>query len=151
MIKRIDNWHLQLNSFLIGHGSTRFSWGSIDCCLFAADAVRAITGVDIADDFRAKYSDQASAFGLIKSVTGGSSVVDAIAHCAGKHGLAEWVGAEGQPLPLMARRGDLVAVSNAGRIIAGVVDLSGRAVACMGENGVLREPIPNIVRAWRIE
>src|ERR1700743_3011421 len=90
-----------------------FAWGKQDCCLFAADGVQAITGVDIAEDFRGKYTDQASAFALIESITGGTTVVDGAAFCATKFGMQEW------KAPLCARRGDLVAVKNDdGQIIA---------------------------------
>jgi hypothetical protein len=108
-----------------------------------------MTGTDIADDFRGKYTDQASAFALIQTVTGGASVADAAAHCAAKHGLAEWLSKDGKPLPLMAQRGDLCVVNNGAQQIAGVVDLSGRQVACMGD-GVVRLPLRAIVRAWHV-
>lgn len=153
MIKRSSTWLThELDAFLRDHMAKPFVWGSNDCCLFAANAIQAMTGEDIADDFRDKYDSQASAFALIKSVTGGDSVIDAIAHCATKHRLTEWLSADGKPLPLMARRGDLVAVRNADdEIIAGIVDLSGRYVACMGDRGIVRLPISNIIRAWHVE
>jgi hypothetical protein len=109
-----------------------------------------MTGIDIVDDFRGKYTDHASAFALIKTVTGGTTVADAIAYCAKKFGISEWLNKEGKPLPLMAQRGDLCAVLNDGNIIAGIVDLSGRYVACMGETGIIRLPLSAIQRAWRI-
>jgi hypothetical protein len=82
-------------------------------------------------------------------VTGGITVADAIAYCATKHGIREWLKADGSPCPLMAKRGDLCAVNNDGTIIAGIVELSGRYVACLGD-GVIRLPLSAIQRAWHI-
>lgn len=122
-----------------------FAWGVLDCCLLAADGVRAITGIDIAVDFRGKYASKAEAFTLIQAITGGSTVADAAAYCAATQEMQEWTA------PLFARRGDLVAVKNDdGEVIAGVVSLSGRSVVCMGEGGVFDLPITQVVRAWRV-
>jgi hypothetical protein len=126
-----------------------FAWGTNDCALFAADAVQAITGLDIADDFRGRYSDEAGAFALIRTVTGAgadktTAVGDAAAWCAAKHGLEEW------PAPLMARRGDLVVIENGGALIAGVVHLNGRHVVSMAESGPVRLSILSIRRSWRV-
>lgn len=37
-----------------------------------------------------KYADETSAFALIAQLTGGTTVADAAALCAAKHGPAEW-------------------------------------------------------------
>ena len=54
----------------------------------------------------------------------------------------------------MAQRGDLVVLSDAGRVIAGLIHLSGRHVVAQGELGIKKIPItitPALVlRAWRI-
>src|SRR5579875_1052465 len=114
-LKRTQHWVTrELDAYLRDTASKPFAWGSNDCCLFAANAIEAMTGVDIADDFRGKYTDEASAFALIKLVTGGSTVADAAAYCANKHGLKEWLNKDGKPTPLRALRGDLVVVDNAG-------------------------------------
>jgi len=125
--------------------SQPFLWGSLDCCLLGADGVQAITGTDIAADFRGNYDSQASAFAMIARLTGGSTVAEAIAWCADKYGLPEW------PKPLFARRGDLVAVRNDdNEIIAGIVSDNGKDVLCMASEGVLNLPITQVVRAWKV-
>jgi hypothetical protein len=131
-------------AFLKQAKSAPFKWGSNDCCLFAANAVLAITGADLADDFRGKYTDEASAFALIKTVTGGTTVADAAAYCAKKHNLTEYTH------PLMAKRADLVVISNAGNLIAGVVHLNGREVVSVNDQGIVRLPITSITRSWSI-
>ena len=122
-----------------------FAWGNNDCCLYAADGIKAQTGIDIADDFRGKYTDKVSAFRLIHSVTGGTTVADAAAYCANKHGLKELA------YPKMAQRGDLVVFHNAdGELVAGVVHLNGRHLVTVGEHGPVSVSISNVVRAWSV-
>ncbi|WP_213805763.1 hypothetical protein [Granulicella sp. dw_53] len=138
------------HAFLLERSDIPFAWGTNDCALFAADAIQACTGIDIAADFRGKYTTQLGALRTISKLTGGSSIVDAATYCAEKHNLTE------HTHPLMAKRGDLVVIDNAGTLIAGVVHLNGREVISVSENGLVRLPIadlngqPNVVRAWSI-
>ncbi len=144
-VQRSATWRTkELPAFFAQNANAKFQWGVLDCSLFAADAIQAITGTDIADDFRGKYTDEASAFALIKTITGGATVADAAAYCGRKHGLTAWT------YPLQAQRGDLVAVNNAGTLIAGVVDMTGKLVACLGESGILRLSIMQIKQAWHV-
>ena len=150
-LKRVDNWDTQaLERFLVSRRELPFAWGVNDCCLFPADAILAMTGVDLAEDFRGKYSSRAAAFRLIQSVTGGATVADAAAWCATKFELQEWVDQAGKPVPLMAQRGDLVAIDNEGTLIAGIVHLNGRDVVTVAEEGLVRLPLAAVTRAWRI-
>lgn len=144
-LERTQHWATrELHDFLLARASKPFAWGENDCCLFAADAVLSFTGVDLAADFRGRYNDEASALALVKQITGGSTIADAAAYCAAKHGLEEL------PQPLFAQRGDLVLVEDSGRLISGVVHLSGRHVAAVGKDGLKRLPVRSIRRAWKI-
>jgi hypothetical protein len=146
-LRRKQDWEiLAFNDFLMERAKAPFAWGGNDCALFAADGIEAITGVDIASDFRGKYSDEAGAFAAIKEICGGATVADAAIYCAGKHGLTEW------PMPLMARRGDLVVFdAPSGALVAGLVHLSGRHIVAVGEQGLFRFPISAVKRAWHYE
>ena len=144
-LARHPHWATQpLHDFLLERAEAPFAWGVNDCALFAADAVLAITGVDIAAEFREKYSTEAEAFALIRDLTGGETVADAAAWCAERHGLAEW------EFPLMAQRGDLAVIENDGRLIAGIVHLSGRHVVTVAESGLVRFDISEVKRAWHV-
>ncbi|MFC6644133.1 DUF6950 family protein [Granulicella cerasi] len=150
-MQRSSTWLTkELPDYLLSCYSKPFVWGTLDCCLFAAGAALTMTGVDIAEEFRGKYTDEASAFALIKTVTGGSTVADAFAWCATKYGMTEWVKSDGSPQPLMAKRGDIVACLNGEQLIAGIIDLSGRYVAAMAETGFIRLPLSSIQRAWHV-
>lgn len=145
MLKRTQHWATrEFHAYLLESARTPFAWGSNDCCLYPANAILAFTGMDIAADFRGKYSDEQSAFALIESVTGGKTVADAAAHCATQHGLQEW------PKPLFAQRGDLVVLQNGSNLIAGVVHLNGRHVVSMAHGGPVRLPITAVTRAWHV-
>jgi uncharacterized membrane protein len=144
-LKRTEHWATrEFHLFLKARATMKFAWGTNDCALFAADGVQSFTGTDLAAEFRGKYSTEAGALATIKSVTGGATIADAAAWCATKHGLVELVH------PLMAQRGDLVICTDAGRDISGLVHLSGRHIVAVGADGLLRLPITNVVRAWRV-
>lgn len=146
-LRRTPHWATrELHSFLASRAKTPFTWGSNDCALFAADGIQAMTGADIAADFRNQYTDANGANTAIAKVTGvaNGTVEDAAAYCASKHGLVEL------KHPLFAQRGDLVVLEDSGRIIAGLVHLSGRHIVAVGEQGLKRLPITAVKRAWRI-
>jgi hypothetical protein len=132
------------DAHLSANALTPFAWGDHDCCLFPANAIKAHTGVDLADDFRGKYRTEAEAFALIKAITGGTTVADAAAYCAKKHGLVEYLH------PKMAKRGDLVVIKNGDTLIAGVVHCNGKHVISAGPKGLIRLPITTVVRAWAV-
>ena len=132
------------HQFLASRRYMPFAWGSNDCALFAADGIQAITGTDIAADFRGKYSDEASAMAAIKAIANGSTIADAAAWCAAKHGLTECIH------PLMAQRGDLVIVEAAQGLMSGLVDLNGRHVLIPGQHGIVRLSISLIRRSWHV-
>lgn len=144
-IKRREHWATrELKQFLIDKKNARFEWGVCDCCLIAADAILAITGTDVADDFRGKYHDEASAFALIRQVAGGTTVADAAAYCALKHGLQEW------KTPLLAKRGDLVVIQDEEQLIAGFVHLNGTHAVSIGSPGLRFFPLSQVTRAWKV-
>ena len=149
-LQRTKHWATrELHKAFRARRNMPFMWGENDCALFAADVVRAFTGVDIAADFRGKYTDEAGAFALIATVTGSTAprataVGDAAAWCAAKHGLVEL------EHPLLAQRGDLVAVESGGNLIAGIVHLNGKHVVSMAESGPVRLSILDVKRAWRV-
>lgn len=140
---RIHNWPETLHEYFLARATASFAWGSHDCCTFAADGVLAITGIDIAADFRG-YTTKAGALRAIKKITGGTTAADAVAYAAQKHGLPEL------EHPLTAQRGDLVLVDENGELLCGLVHLNGSDVVVAGENGPLRKPITDVTRAWRV-
>jgi hypothetical protein len=145
MLKRRDHWDTKYFSpFIFARRDRPFAWGENDCALFVADGIEAMTGVDIAADFRGRYQNETGALELVRTLTGGRTVVHAAAWCAAKFEIDEWSG------PLYAQRGDMVALEDAGRMILGLVDLNGRHIIAVGEAGLKRLPFAAGVRAWRV-
>ena len=58
---RKKDWSEKLVNYLLDNLDTPFEWGTFDCCLFAANAVREMTGKDFAAPFRDKYTTEKGA------------------------------------------------------------------------------------------
>lgn len=99
-IYRVDNWAGALNQYLKEQEEAPFAWGKNDCCLFAAGAIQAITGVDVAAGWRSAYKSSESALHLVSVRTEGS-LRDLISTLAKKYGFPEIN-------PKMAQRGDII-------------------------------------------
>jgi len=144
-LTRSAHWDtVAYHDFLLNTADSPFKFGVFDCCLFAAEGILAMTGVDVAAEFRGTYTDLPGALKAIKKITGGTTVTDAAAYCAEKAGMEQLAH------PLKAQRGDLVIVDNEGTLIAGLVHLNGRDVISVGETGLIRLPITNVQKAWRV-
>lgn len=131
---RCKGWELVLIRFVESRHNTPFVWGQHDCCLFAADAVQAITGIDHAEPFRGKYSTAAGAARML----------------AQYHGIIGYCNSVlGSCLPVtMARRGDAVAIETQSGTALGI---------CLGvhsvfaaPDGLSYHPTLNCCAAWRI-
>lgn len=55
MIERLPDWEQRLHDYVAALEGAPFQWGKLDCALFAAGAVLAQTGVDLAAAFRGRY------------------------------------------------------------------------------------------------
>lgn len=107
--------------------------------MFASDAVLAMTGTDIATNFRGKYSAAEGAFGIL----GQDDVGDFAARELAAQGFKE-IG------KMFAQRGDLALINNGGNEALGIVSLDGTEVWAAGEFKLERVPYSEILRAWRI-
>ena len=110
-----------------------FAWGERDCCLWAADAVQAVTGVDPATGLRGTYATAYGAARVLHEQGGLAALCE-------RH-----LGAE--ILPAQAQVGDV-----------GLVDEgpSGALVVCLGlhwmgqrERGLGPVMTDKVLRAWR--
>lgn len=147
---RQEGWESALFDYIRAARSRPFVWGEFDCCLFVADIIAAMTGVDVAADFRGRYSTATGALRLVKKSGGDLD------------GLAETVfsglGIDPLSSPLMAGRGDILRLilpdnmENFGGM--GAVCL-GREVAFLTEAGIETLPITMAARkfaarGWRV-
>jgi hypothetical protein len=132
-LERRKDWPQRLDAFIAGRRNEPFAWGVNDCALFAADAVLAITGTDLAAAHRG-YNSAAGAM-----AASGSNMAALAARIVAEHQLVEIP-------PAFAQRGDIgLAEAPAGLTV--VVRITDRWVA-PGKSGLDRAPVP--IRAWAI-
>lgn len=110
-----------------------FAWGQMDCCLWAADAVLAATGRDLAAGLRGTYASEDEAAAVLERL-GGLAAVGALAGPAVP--------------PLAAARGDVGLVEFGGRLSLAVCDGPHWLVA--GRRGVVPVPFDAATAAWRV-
>lgn len=70
MTRKTDGWQSRLGEYLSETSQTPFAYGVSDCALFSAGAVLAMTGVDLAAEWRGRY----------KTMRGGLRVLRASGH-----------------------------------------------------------------------
>jgi hypothetical protein len=141
-MKRLENWHGLLSDFLLARMHQPFVWGGQDCCLFACDAILAMTGVDVATQFRGKYTDPVEAAHLLRQLD-----------CYGIDEMAEWI-AEAYDCreipPAFAQRGDVALLRELERYSLGVVSLDGTEIIAPGPDALASVGLLRALRAWRI-
>jgi len=139
---RADNWEQKLGEYIASIERKPFSWGTHDCALSVCDAALAMTGVDMATEFRGKYSTALSAVRAIRNFCGGN-LEDLAAKVSEQFGLQE------VPV-LMAQRGDVCVHYTEHGPALGFVGMDGWLVLYPGSEGVTRVPLDQCERAWRV-
>lgn len=136
MIERLPDWEQRLSEYIMALSDDPvFIWGERDCAMAAADAVLAMTGVDILAAFRGKYSTAAGSVRALKRYGTGDlrTTFDTL--------LPE------RPIG-MARRGDVVMHEGAIGICMGAFALF--VGAENGTDGLLRVPRAEWSHAWGV-
>lgn len=132
---RAQDWQARLVAYLHEAGRQPFAFGRHDCALFSAGAVEAMTGVDMARDWRGRYS----------TMRGGLRALRKAGH-ADHVALARALFAE---VPAaMAQPGDLAAVPTEEGPALGVVQ--GEAVYVLTPAGIGLVPITSAETAFRV-
>jgi hypothetical protein len=140
MLQRKPDWQSALSEYVIACAQQPFRYGAMDCGLFVAGAMEAMTGVDVAAELRGKYTNRTQAFEAIRRACGRKSMGAIADHLAAKFGIEEVA-------ILSAWRGDAVQ-SRTGRL--GIVAMHGTEILTPAKFGLLRLPLEHAVRAWRI-
>jgi hypothetical protein len=125
-----------------------FDWSTHDCCTWVADHIQLVTGVDLYTEFRGTYHDAKSAFVAIHRITGKKTVEDVADYVFDQAGIPELASQH------YAQRGDIVCydqvVDGKTEPILGVVNLCGQLALFVSEAGLLRIPVAECRRAWRV-
>lgn len=133
---RVHDWPERLATAIEVAYAVPFAWGRQDCCLFAADVLLAITGVDFAAPLRG-YASEAEAKAIVDAHGGSlAALVDSL------------LGAERRVHPAHAWRGDPVLVELDAGPTLGVV--LGATVAAAGARGLVAVPLRLATVAWAV-
>ena len=142
-ITRTGAWQSELSAYLVACAHRPFRYGLLDCGLFVADAVRTMTGVDVAAELRGRYENRAQAFAAVRALCGAASIAAAADYFAAEFGILE--------IPVTrAQRGDAVQLRTGRHASLGIVAMHGTEILTPYAAGILRLPLSHATRAWRI-
>lgn len=134
---RVTGWRSGLNGVLDRYRAEPFAWdGRHDCGMFFADAIEAMTGVDIAAPLRGKYRSKAGAFRALRNL-GFEDHVDYVASIL-----------PAIDNPAMARAGDGAVVATEDGPALAIV--TGPMIACYAPSGLGFLPFGSAVRAFKV-
>lgn len=135
VVRRRPDWQSRLSACVQAALGTPFEWGRFDCALFAADAIHAMTDVDLAQGFRGRYS----------TATGASRILR-------RAGYSDHVDLAVASLPEIASAyatdGDVGLVETAAGLTLGLY--SGEMIAAPGPAGLTFLPRTEAGRAFRV-
>lgn len=127
-----------IKAFIQAHKNKPFVWGENDCCLFAANAVLAVTSVDLAPEFRGKYRTELGAARALKKH--GYTSIEMLLNAKLGQAIA----------PLSAKNGDVALVKNhQEQLAAGVIFRS--SIYCVSPMGLSQLPLASIINVWRVK
>jgi hypothetical protein len=141
-MNRLSNWQSRLSDYLVAVARTPFQYGRLDCGLFVAGALEAMTGVDVAAELRG-YTNRTEAFARIERMCGRPSM----------EAIADYLAAafEVHEVPVLyAQRGDVIQLRRGRRASLGIVAMHGTDLLTPYRAGILRAPLALAVRAWHI-
>lgn len=133
---RHPQWEQRLAEFAARHRSKAFKWGSVDCMIFAANAVKAVTGKDYARGHRGKYKSPLGAAKHLKGLgyTSPEAMLDALLD---------------EKIPAFAQRGDIVLAKDG----IPAVCMGAFAISIGGDEnveGLIKIPRSHWVKAWGV-
>ena len=136
MIRR-DGWRSAFAAAIEVHRPFPFTWGAHDCAILSADCIKAVTGLDLARNFRGHYDTKESAAAFL-AMCGYESAVDVVA--------ARFTAIH----PSQAVAGDIAVIKTRhGPATAPVMGAELAAYAKDGRLGAV--PLSEAVQAFRIE
>lgn len=148
---KVENWEMNINMFFADRVLENFSWGGQDCCMFVVDAIREMTGMDVGEWFRGKYSDRKTAFDMMEEYSGGS-IVETWDKFAEKYNFKEIDPSAlqvGDIATMKVRANDPVAYRRSNGVTVGVC-LKNQNILSPGLEGLVLSQNPEIVKAWRL-
>ncbi len=141
--RRVQNWPTELDKVIIEYQTHLFEWGKSDCGTFAADVVRAITGIEIYQEFKGRYNT-ARSFAKLLIDCDSRSISELFDLVAGENGFNKIEVNQ-------AHRGDIVAnrASDMTPECLGVI--SGPKAIFHANDGLISVDRSECVLAWSIQ
>lgn len=130
---RFPDWPKRLADHVESMRDKPFAYGSNDCALFAAGAIEAITGDDLASDLRGRYTTALGAKRRINAAGGMRALASDLPE---------------KPVG-MAQRGDVVLAMSEGQETFGVV-VGGGYWCAPGPDGLVFRPMDEAVAAFEV-
>lgn len=131
---RLPDWQLNFSALCADRMHAPFICGQHDCCLWAADVVQAITGIDPAAQLRGKYNDERSAQRLVAALGGLPAIASA---------------ALGWPVrAALATVGDVLLITHERRTTLAICN--GSSLLAPGAQGLQAIAMPLNCPAWKV-
>lgn len=132
---RREDWRERLLEYVEQVRREPFEFGAMDCALFVAGCIEAMTGEDLAEPYRGKYATMDEGLALMRS-TGYADYVEFFRHRY-----------EAVPVAF-ARVGDVAILESDEGPTLGVV--GGPRIFLAGEAGLVTRPLTDAVEALRV-
>lgn len=134
-MERLPDWEDRLNGWIADCSDAYFQWGKLDCLMFVAGGIEAVTGVDHGEPHRGKYRTATGAMKHLKTL--------------GFDSAEDFLNANFPACPpALAQRGDIVLSEDCAGICVGPEALF------IGEDdgapGLIRKPFAAWTAAWKI-
>jgi len=129
---RHHDWQLKFEAFVAARAHQPFEWGANDCALFAADCVRALTGLDVVPTHLRHYASAKEAYRVLN-------------RNGGLVGLATAALGPARPAK-QAQIGDVVLTKAGRRDMLAVCN--GRTALAPGPDGLVKVPFGSV--CWRV-
>ena len=138
---RRPDWQSRFAAVVKEYQNAPFVWGEHDCCLFAADCIRAVVGVDPAESFRGRYTTAIDAYVVIEQ-SGAEDFAALVDQMTAQHGFP--------PIdPVYAQRGDVGLIK--GPPFGDTLGVClGPRFAFMGLDEMIYHDRDSLIRAWRV-
>lgn len=142
MPHRLPDWPARLSAFFKENRSRKFQYGEWDCCLMAAAAIEAMTGVHPDPSCVGAYSNRGQCNCLIKRRTGKFGAQHIWRQVMQQNGYEE------RPASF-AQRGDPVLIKRTSSYSVGIVALDGDVIVAASK-GLVKIPRDRAVSSWQI-
>ncbi|HEV8189435.1 MAG TPA: hypothetical protein VGP83_16900 [Pyrinomonadaceae bacterium] len=143
MLARRPDWQQRLQWYLTCNSTTVFHYGTFDCGLFVCDAIREMTDIDLAANYRERYDSRAGAKALMQLNSGTGSLLEVTEEITEHFGMLKI-------RPPFAQRGDVVLLKRSREYSLGLIALDGCEILTCYHRGFVRLPFHRALRAWRV-